>query len=159
MRNLQRLSSLVAQVFPASGEFGGFGEVLFTPDAQLGKFSFGGGNALFGLLSASDAIGQLFVGFGDGAVALLAVLFVAAQLIAQVVELLFAAGQFDLGGERVAIALVAGGIELVDAAGVIGHARFGLSQGGLQLVESSTGRGRAIFRPFRLVRRPIANRH
>ena len=44
------------------------------------------------------------------------------------IELLFAAGQFDLRGQAIAVALLAGGIELVDAAGIVGHAGFGLRQ-------------------------------
>ena len=55
------------------------------------------------------------------------------------IELLFAAGQFDLGRQAIAIALLAGGIEFFNPADVVRHAGFGLSQAGLQLVEALAG--------------------
>ena len=94
-------------------------------------------------LAAELGFGKLVAGFGDVALALLAILLVAAELAAEMIELLFATGQFDLRGQAIAVALLAGGIELVDATGIVGHASFGLRQAGFAVGPAAGGRLRA----------------
>jgi hypothetical protein len=124
--DLDGFDALLAELIAVAGGGSDFSSERFALQIQFRILGLSGKDGALGILAAELGLGELIARFGDIALALLAVLFVTAKLAAEMIELLLASRQFDLRSQAISVALLASGIELVDATGIVGHAGFGL---------------------------------
>ncbi len=108
----------VADRFPAKS---------FFLQKELGQLRLGRQDLGLGFVDAIDAARQLLAAVGQGALPFVAVVRELPQLVSQMIELLFSAGQFDFRRNRLAIAQLAAFIQFGDAPRVFMDAAFGLS--------------------------------